>query len=144
MKYQDVLLTAAKIPVQRQTTYGDPSETYSRAATIAATMLDKSLTARDIVLILHAVKLARMTNDTTNEDNYFDAINYLAMATELSPISDVVGFDPAKPGSDKNVLHSMGPVFRVPAPSRQPQPRFLKTPPGDFDDGGNLSKGDEA
>ena len=95
--HKEILLDATRTLTERTEEYGAPSDTYARAATIASTVLQKDLTAYDIVMIMHAVKLSRMPTTRGKVDNYSDAINYLAFAAEFatkdaSPIKNVVSF----------------------------------------------------
>ena len=41
------------------------------------------ITAYEIVMILHAVKLSRITQSPMNSDHYVDGISYLAFASEF-------------------------------------------------------------
>ena len=82
--HTDILLDATRTLKERTTQYGQPSDTYARAAVIASTVLQKSLTPYDIVMIMHAVKLSRIPSGHENLDNYKDGINYLAFAAEFA------------------------------------------------------------
>ena len=41
------------------------------------------MTAHDVALVLHAVKLSRLGGDRKNPDHYIDGVNYMAFAGEL-------------------------------------------------------------
>lgn len=82
--HADVLLATTRTLQERTTQYGSPAVTYKRAAAIASQMLQKDLTAYDVVMILHAVKLSRMPSGRDKIDHYEDAINYLAFAAEFA------------------------------------------------------------
>jgi hypothetical protein len=68
---------------EKRETYGVPKECFDRAAMLAATILDRPVTAYEVVVIMHAVKLARIAQSPMNPDHYVDGINYLAFACEF-------------------------------------------------------------
>lgn len=55
-------------------------QNYREIAAVATTIISKALTARDVALILHCVKLVRMKSSPDKLDTYVDAMNYLAFA----------------------------------------------------------------
>jgi len=64
-------------------------QNYREAAAVASVITGKALTARDVALVLHCVKLVRSKSSPEKLDNYVDGINYLAFAacfTGLVPI----------------------------------------------------------
>lgn len=81
--HTQILLDTTRTLTERTAEYGSPAEAFQRAATIASTVLGKSLTAYDIVMIMNAVKLSRLPTSRDKVDNYADAINYLAFAAEF-------------------------------------------------------------
>ena len=54
-----------------------------RVAHIATLITGIQLSAHDVALVLHAVKLSRLGADRRNPDHYIDGVNYLAFAGEL-------------------------------------------------------------
>lgn len=58
----------------------DISQNYREAAAVASVVIGKELTARDVALILHCVKLIRSKSAPGKLDNYVDGMNYLAFA----------------------------------------------------------------
>ena len=67
----------------RNPRYGDMRISMDNVAKIATLITGMELTAHDVALVLHAVKLSRLSNDRANPDHYVDGINYLAFAGEL-------------------------------------------------------------
>lgn len=74
---------AVRIFNERNPKYGDMRVGMERVANIASIITGMSLTAHDVALVLHAVKLSRLGNDRSNPDHYVDGVNYLAFAGEL-------------------------------------------------------------
>jgi len=83
MDYADFMKDAARIFNERNPRYGDMRIGMDRVATMATIMTGIHLTAHDVALVLHAVKLSRLGGDRANPDHYVDGINYLAFAGEL-------------------------------------------------------------
>lgn len=82
MKAQSLLKSASATIDQREPFYGDRNVVYTRAALLANTILNMDLTAYDVMMILHATKLARIGGRNDKVDNYLDGVNYLAFACE--------------------------------------------------------------
>ncbi len=77
------LLNEAKAKIEeRGESYGPYRATYERAAIIANTTIGTQLSAYDVMMILHCVKLARIAGPGDQVDNYLDGVNYLAFAYE--------------------------------------------------------------
>jgi hypothetical protein len=83
MEYRELMTESARIFNDRNPKYGDMRLGMERVAQLATIMTGMELTAHDIALVLHAVKLSRLNNDRTNPDHYVDGVNYLAFAGEL-------------------------------------------------------------
>jgi hypothetical protein len=83
MKSTSLLKNADHTIMQRDSQYGDFRPLYERAATIANATLGTSLNVYDILMIMNAVKMARMGGVADQVDNYLDAVNYLALAQEV-------------------------------------------------------------
>jgi hypothetical protein len=58
----------------------DIEQNFREAAAVATVVTGKELTARDVALILHCVKLIRGKSSPGKLDNYVDGMNYLAFA----------------------------------------------------------------
>lgn len=80
MEYDQIMHNAFSIKAERGKKYGDMKATLDRQAKIASLILGKVVTAYDVAMICHAVKLGRLQENRTNEDNYVDGINYYAFA----------------------------------------------------------------
>jgi len=83
MEYRDFMTDAARIFNDRNPKYGDMRVGMERVAQISTLLTGMQLTAHDVALVLHAVKLSRLGGDRSNPDHYVDGINYLAFAGEL-------------------------------------------------------------
>lgn len=83
MEYRDIMHEAARVFNDRNPKYGDMRVGMERVAHIATMITGIQLSAHDIALVLHAVKLSRLDADRKNPDHYVDGINYLAFAGEL-------------------------------------------------------------
>jgi hypothetical protein len=55
-------------------------QNFREAAAVASVVIDKPLTARDIAMVLHCVKLIRAKSAPEKIDNYVDGMNYMAFA----------------------------------------------------------------
>jgi hypothetical protein len=132
--HTEILLQTTRTLQERTKMYGSPLDTYTRAATIASTVLGKALTAYDIVMILHAVKLSRIPTGRDVIDHYEDGINYLAFAAEFAGASDqksALAWKNAVADAEEN-LKKASPLFQVPEPTLQfkdPQTRPFPTVP---------------
>jgi hypothetical protein len=47
-------------------------------------MINKDITPYDVAMILHCVKMGRLQEARALDDNYVDAINYLAFAAQFA------------------------------------------------------------
>lgn len=68
---------------ERGADYGGIEENFDRIARIATEVIGMPITAYEVSIVLVATKLARMAGARDKRDNYLDAINYLAFASEL-------------------------------------------------------------
>lgn len=55
-------------------------QNFREAAAVASVVIGKELTARDIAMIMHCVKLIRSKSAPDKLDSYVDGMNYLAFA----------------------------------------------------------------
>lgn len=79
----DLLTLAFELINARGNDYDNASsidQNYREAAAVASVVIGKELTARDIAMILHCVKLIRSKSAPGKLDNYVDGMNYLAFA----------------------------------------------------------------
>ena len=82
---------------------GNLEHNYREIAAIASVVVGKTLTPRDIAMVMHCVKLIRSKSAPDKLDNYVDGMNYLAFAACFQ------GLVP---------LSLQGPVSKEPAPSK--------------------------
>lgn len=80
-----ILDEAANLIVgQRNKDYGDPVENHQHIADIANAITGHALSARDVALILSAVKLARLAKSPDHRDSYVDLCGYTGIAYECA------------------------------------------------------------
>jgi len=83
----ELLQDCHKIFVERGKIYGSAVEHYSELATLQNAFSYNTVTAKDVVMNNVLEKLDRMRradDDETYKDSIMDAINYLAIAWEVS------------------------------------------------------------
>lgn len=80
---KQILSQSVAIIDNRAKDYGDVIESFSRASSIATTILQKNVSIYDVAIISAAIKLSRISNKNDHEDSYIDAINYLAFAAQF-------------------------------------------------------------
>jgi len=88
MDYRELMTESAQIFNDRHAKYGDMRLIMHRIAEISTLITGLHLTPHDIALILHSVKLARMSSNRKEKDNYVDGINYFAFAGDLVDAED--------------------------------------------------------
>jgi hypothetical protein len=79
----DLLSHAFELINERGADYDNAAsleQNFREAAAVASVIIGKPLTARDVALILHSVKLIRGKSSPEKLDNYVDGMNYLAFA----------------------------------------------------------------
>lgn len=84
MFYSDLMKESVRIYGERGKQYGEMQACMEKTASIASLVIGKTITPFEVALVLHAVKMARMSQDIYNPDAYLDGINYLAIAGELA------------------------------------------------------------
>lgn len=79
------LLKAAEncICQDRDIQYGSPENSFSRIAEYWATYLGVDITAHDVGIMMALFKIARIDTGHCKDDNYIDAIGYIACAGEI-------------------------------------------------------------
>lgn len=68
--------------------YGEPVENHRHIARIFNSITGRDLTSRDVALLLHSVKLARLMKSPDHRDSYVDGAAYLAIAFECAEAGD--------------------------------------------------------
>jgi hypothetical protein len=110
MEYANILHEAARVFNDRNPKYGDMRVGMERVAHIASMIAGINLTAYDVALVLHAVKLSRLGEDRRNPDHYIDGVNYLAFAGELVDTLDPeIGKDSLPDASISNIAARFSP-----------------------------------
>lgn len=85
MKPHDVLTQAGKLIGERGHDYGGIEDNFANIANIFMAMTGKEFSPFDVAMVMISVKIARIRQSPYKDDNYLDAINYLAFAHELRP-----------------------------------------------------------
>lgn len=91
MKHTEIINQALQLLKPRGDVYGTVRENHERIARIANELTNGKLTARDVALVLVAVKLSRLAQSPDHADSYVDAINYLSFAGEFATDGRKVG-----------------------------------------------------
>jgi hypothetical protein len=94
---------ASSLIDDRGADYGGIEKNFETIASLANTVLNRDLSAYDVAMILHCVKLARLRTSPTKRDNYLDGVNYLAFAGELAappPIKESIARAKPEPKPD--------------------------------------------
>ena len=89
MNRKDVLQQAEKCITQdRAATHGDAEDSFSSIAELWEWYLvrldGKKLTAYDVAMMMSLFKHARAASNKGHDDNFVDAIGYLALASEMT------------------------------------------------------------
>ena len=86
--HTDILSQAIHTLRERGSQYGSVEATFDRAAKLATLMLNTEITAYEIAMMHVATKMARLQESRTLDDNYVDAMNYLAFAAQFAPVHE--------------------------------------------------------
>jgi hypothetical protein len=89
MEYPEIMQKTIETFHDRASQYGDMRETLERQAKMATLVLDKTITAYDIAMIMHCIKMGRIPSDRNNVDSYVDGINYFAFAGMLATTKSI-------------------------------------------------------
>jgi hypothetical protein len=81
---QEVLALASRTFTERGQEYGAIKTSFTRIASIASSVLNKTITPHDIAIIQIAVKQARISANPQHMDSYVDLSVYAAIAAELA------------------------------------------------------------
>jgi len=84
--HTDILKQAVLTLRERGSQYGSVEGTFDRAAKMATLMLNTEITAYEVAMIHVATKMARLQDARTLDDNYIDAMNYMAIAAQFAPV----------------------------------------------------------
>lgn len=84
MKHNDMMHNAHMLVGERGKIYGSIRENHEQIAALANAMTGLQLTAHNVLMIMVAVKLARLSRTPDHIDSYLDALNYLSFAGEIA------------------------------------------------------------
>lgn len=84
MNHIDIMSQAVHTLKSRGDQYGPVEVSFDKISKLATIVLNKTITPYDVAGILHAVKLARMSNDPVNPDHYIDGVNYIAFMAQFA------------------------------------------------------------
>ena len=84
MNHVKILESSKEILKARGEKYGELRANFKRIGLIAGQILGKDISAYDIAIIMHALKLSRIRESPEEMDHYIDGINYLSFAGEFS------------------------------------------------------------
>jgi len=85
MNRAEILDTAKQyVTKDRNTTHGNPEDTFGLIAAYWSTHLDVTVTPADVCVMMTLLKLARLAENPTNEDNWIDGAGYLACGGEIA------------------------------------------------------------
>lgn len=79
----DLLNLAAKTIADRGRQYGPVEESFDRITKLYKLTTGKDITIYEAAMLMHCVKLARISESPSLEDSYVDGINYLAFAAQF-------------------------------------------------------------
>lgn len=84
MKHNEIMQAASALVAPRGSVYGPIDKNHEQIARIASELTGHPLDAHDILMIMVAVKLARLARTPDHLDSYLDALNYLSFAGEIA------------------------------------------------------------
>jgi len=130
--HKDILTQAIHTLRERGLQYGNVEETFDRTAKLASTLLNTEISAYEVVMIHVATKLARLQEARTLDDNYIDAMNYMAMAAQFAPIHAEPEFSVSKEREPFGIMEAdIAEIAKRFAPARPPQSAPVEEPKQD-------------
>ena len=87
MNHIEIMSQAVHTLKSRGDQYGPVEIAFDKISKLATIVLNKTITPYDVAGILHAVKMARMSNNPNEPDNYVDGINYMAFMAQFAGLS---------------------------------------------------------
>ena len=88
--HTEILNQAGNILKERARQYGPEEECFDRISKLATIILNKPISVYDITMIQVATKLGRLQESRSLDDNYIDAMNYLAFGAQFSKSQSAV------------------------------------------------------
>lgn len=86
--HTDIMNQAIQIFRERGLQYGSVESTFDRTAKLASILLDAEITPYQVTMVHVATKLARLQDSRALDDNYVDAMNYLAFSAQFAPVHE--------------------------------------------------------
>jgi Domain of unknown function (DUF6378) len=87
-KREEILDTAKKyVTSDRNKTHGEPEDSFGMIAKLWSAYTEKEFTSVDVCVLLALLKVARIKNMPTNEDNWVDLAGYSACGGELAAMT---------------------------------------------------------
>jgi hypothetical protein len=130
--HKDILTQAIHTLRERGLQYGSVEETFDRTAKLASTLLNTEISAYEVVMIHVATKLARLQEARTLDDNYIDAMNYMAMAAQFAPVHSRPKFTLSQEQEPIGILEDdIAEIAKRFAPARPPQSAPVEEPKQD-------------
>lgn len=74
---------AGVVQHDRQATHGRPEDSFARIARLWSGYLDFELQPHDVAALMALLKLARIRENPTHEDNWIDLAGYAACGSEV-------------------------------------------------------------
>lgn len=88
MKSDDLFtLAQTLLNKDRQSIYGDASENYARIGLMWSAILGMPIQAKDVALMMAALKIYRASVNSDHKDSFVDALAYIAIAAQASSSS---------------------------------------------------------
>jgi hypothetical protein len=86
--HTEILSQAITTLRERGAQYGSVETTFDRAAKLSSILLNQEISPYEVSMIMVAHKLARLQNARSLDDNYVDAMNYLAISAQFAPTQE--------------------------------------------------------
>lgn len=87
-KREEILDTAKKyVTSDRNKTHGEPEDSFGMIAKLWSAYTEKEFTSVDVCVMLALLKVARIKNMPTNEDNWVDLAGYGACGGEVASMT---------------------------------------------------------
>lgn len=84
MKRAELLATASDVVGKdRQATHGRPEDSFTRIARMWSAYLDIEVQPHDVAALMVLLKLARIRENPTHDDNWIDLAGYAACGSEV-------------------------------------------------------------
>lgn len=84
LRAKDLLTNAADTIAERSRTHGHYDLTMLRTSKLWSDYLERDIDPMDVAICMALVKLARIMETRSHDDNFLDAIAYMAIAGELA------------------------------------------------------------